>query len=62
MNKDWRLSKKGRLRLCELRKKPNLANLKRKKREDHKNNDEIIIMYIDSYIVNIFFVLIYKLK
>jgi hypothetical protein len=47
MNKDWRLSKKGRLRLCALRKKPNFVNLKRKKREDHKNNDEVIIMYID---------------
>jgi hypothetical protein len=46
MNKDWRLSKKGRLRLCA-EKKPNLANLKRKKRENHKNNDEVIIMYID---------------
>jgi len=40
------LVKKARLRLCAPRKKPNLANLKRKKLEDHKNNDEVGIYNI----------------
>lgn len=54
MNENWRFGKKARLKLCAPRKKRNLANLKRKKPEDHKNNEEV-----SNYnILNILFVLI----
>jgi len=40
MNENWRFGKKARLnKLCAPRKKPNLANLKRKKRENHEKNE-----------------------
>lgn len=42
MNENWRFGKKARLKLCAPRKKPNLANLKRKKRENHEKNEEVI--------------------
>lgn len=42
MNENWRFGKKARLKLCAPRKKPNLANLKCKKRENHEKNEEVI--------------------
>jgi len=44
MNESWRFGKKARLKLCVPRKKPNLANFKLKKLENHEKNEEVIII------------------